>query len=159
MAKHQDNCEICKRLDECRAGTHPGLIAELDTGFAVLGDSQQFAGYSLLLCKEPATELEELSPTTRLRFMEEMSQLASAVGRAVKPWKLNYEMLGNVVHHLHWHVFPRRESDPQPRAPVWGQIHPAGSEAAERASLSPQAHAELIRSIRSELESIRRKAG
>ena len=49
MAKHQDNCEICRKIGEAREGRHAGLIAELDTGYAVLGDSQFFEGYSLLL--------------------------------------------------------------------------------------------------------------
>lgn len=155
MASHQDNCEICARLAQCRAGTHPGLIAELDTGFAVLGNSQQFEGYSLLLCKEPVTELDQLPSPMRLRHLEEMAQLASAVGRATGAWKLNYEALGNVVHHMHWHVFPRRESDAAPRAPVWTQMHAPGSTPAERDRLDPERHAPLIRAIRDQLKHIR----
>ena len=60
MADHQSECPICTQIEQCRAGSHPGLIAELDTGFAVLGPSQYWRGYSLLLCKTPATELYEL---------------------------------------------------------------------------------------------------
>lgn len=159
MAKHQDNCEICRRIAECREGRHPGFIAELDTGYAVLGDSQQFRGYSLLLCKHPATELAELDATFRLRFLEEMAQLAEAVGHACSPDKLNYEALGNQVHHLHWHVFPRRASDADPKAPVWGQMHAAGSPAAERVKLDPARDSDLLARVRTELERIRRKAG
>ena len=129
MAKHQDNCEICRKVGEAREGRHAGLIAELDTGYAVLGDSQFFEGYSLLLCKTPATELHELPRATRLRYLEEMSQLAEAVALATGCDKLNYECLGNQVHHLHFHVFPRRGTDPDPKAPVWGQM-PQGDAAA-----------------------------
>lgn len=159
MATHQDNCDICKRIGDCRQGRHAGLIAELDTGYAVLGDSQQFRGYSLLLCKTPATELSELPSAVRSRFLEEMAQLAAAVGAAVKPWKLNYESLGNLVHHLHWHVFPRQLTEADPKSPVWGQMHAVGSESAAKDKLDAVTHAELAKSIRSELELIRRKAG
>ncbi len=158
MATHQPNCEICSRLADCRQGRHPALIAELDTGYAVLGDSQQFAGYCVLLCKTPATELDELDPRTRLRFLEEMSQLAAAVRAAVKPHKLNYECLGNLVHHLHFHIFPRRLTDADPKAPVWGQMHAAGSPAARAAAFDPRAHADLLESIRRELSTIRARA-
>lgn len=153
MATHQDNCGICKKLDACREGTHPGLIAELDTGFAVLGDSQFFEGYSLLLCKTPATELEELPPDVRMRFLQEMSQLAAAVASVVQPHKLNYEALGNIVHHLHWHVFPRRLSDPDPLAPVWGQM-PQG-EAADDYKLDAIKHERLKLQIADSLRKIR----
>jgi|GEM_PF-222169 len=155
MAQHQDNCEICRRVAECREGRHPGLIAELDTGYAVLGDSQQFRGYSLLLCKTPATELDELPAAMRVRFLEEMSQLAEAVRRVVTPHKLNYEALGNMVHHLHWHVFPRQLTDADPKSPVWGQMHAAGSAAAEQAKFNPQRDRELLLSLRAALMEVR----
>ncbi|MDQ3815594.1 MAG: HIT family protein, partial [Armatimonadota bacterium] len=119
MAQHQENCEICQKLEQCRAGQHPGLIAELETGFAVLGDSQFFRGYCLLLCKTPATELDELPAATRLKYLEEMALLAQAVRTVVQPHKLNYECLGNLVPHLHWHVFPRYADEAHPEKPVW----------------------------------------
>lgn len=153
MATHQSPCELCARIATCRDGTHPGLIAELDTGWAVLGDSQFFLGYSLLLCKQPVTELDELPPKDRLRLLQEMAQLAEAVRRAVGPFKVNYESLGNLVHHLHWHVFPRRLSDPDPKAPVWGQM-PSGA-AAEPHRLDPIKHRDVLESIRRELRAIR----
>lgn len=118
---------ICEQIRACREGRHPGFIAELDSGFAVLGEHQLFGGYSVLLCKEPATELHELPVDTRELYLREMTQLAQAVAVAVNPFKLNYECLGNVAHHLHFHIFPRNLSDPEPKAPVWGQI-PSGAE-------------------------------
>jgi len=153
MATHQDNCEICRRIDDARKGRHPGLIAELDTGFAVLGDSQFFRGYSVLLSKAPATELHELPPATRTRYLEETAQLAEAVARATHCHKLNYECLGNQVHHLHFHVFPRRLTDPDPKAPVWGQM-PTG-DAARQCSLDPARDGDLLHTIRRELFAVR----
>lgn len=153
MATHQDNCEICVRLAECKAGTHPGLIAELETGYAVLGDSQFFRGYSVLLCKSPATELDELPPTVRLRYLQEMSQLAEAVRKVTGAHKINYECLGNMVHHLHFHVFPRRLTDPDPKMPVWGQMPGKGD--AEKYKLDPARDRELKENILRELTRIR----
>ena len=146
MAKHQENCEICRRIEECRAGTHPGFIAETETGFAVLGDSQYFRGYCLLLCKHPATELDELPPDVRLKYLEEMAMLAQAVREVVQPHKLNYECLGNMVHHLHWHIFPRRADEPVPNMPVWGCMPSA--EDAPKYALDPSRDGELKEQIR-----------
>ena len=153
MAHHPDPCEICERVRACENGTHPGLIAELDTGWAVLGDSQYFRGYSLLLCKTPAPDLEELAPAVRLRFLEEMAQLSEAVRRVVTPHKMNLESLGNMVPHLHWHVFPRQLAEPAPTSPVW-LVMPAAEEAKPYA-LDPGRDAELIHAIRAELAGLR----
>ena len=153
MATHQDTCGICEQIGRCRDGTHPGLIAEMHTGFAVMGSSQFFEGYCLLLCKAPATELHELPAEVRLAYLVEMSQLAEAVAKVVRPHKLNYECLGNMVHHLHFHVFPRRLSDPKPSDPVWGQM-PQGAEA-EKFAYDPARHGPLREEIRRALETIR----
>ncbi|MBL8887575.1 MAG: HIT family protein [Phycisphaerales bacterium] len=156
MAGHQQECEICTRVAECRAGKHPGFIAELDTGFAVLGDSQQFRGYTLFLSKTPATELHQLARAARVRFIEEMTQVAEAVHNALRPHKLNCESLGNVVHHVHWHIFPRRKTDIDVLAPVWGQMHKEGTPEYAATKLDPAKDAELIESIRAELVKARK---
>jgi diadenosine tetraphosphate (Ap4A) HIT family hydrolase len=35
------------------------------------------------------------------------------------PDKINLASLGNVVAHVHWHVIPRYDDDPEPRNPIW----------------------------------------
>lgn len=153
MAEHQNPCELCDFIHQCESGAHPGVIAELETGWAVLGNSQFFRGYSLLLCKTPATELDELAPQVRAKFLEEMALLAQAVRAVVKPHKMNYECLGNLVHHLHWHIFPRYESEASPEKPVWMTM-PQGDDAAPFA-LDAERDAPLIEAIRAELHALR----
>ena len=36
---------------------------------------------------------------------------------------MNYELLGNLVPHIHWHLVPRLEGDPEPQGPVWRVEH------------------------------------
>lgn len=153
MATHQEKCEICERIRACRDGRHPGLIIEMETGFAVLGDSQFFRGYALLLCKGPVTELDELPRELRVRHLEEMAQLAAAVRVVTGAHKINCEALGNTLHHLHWHIFPRQLSDPAPEKPVWVQM--PGSEEASRHRLDPAVHGGLIADLRKEVERLR----
>jgi diadenosine tetraphosphate (Ap4A) HIT family hydrolase len=38
---------------------------------------------------------------------------------ALRPRRINYECLGNVVAHVHWHLVPRYEDDPAPTRPIW----------------------------------------
>src|SRR5207302_3944918 len=49
---------------------------------------------------------------------------SSDLATAFKPRKMNYEVLGNTVGHLHWHLFPRYEWDPNPKRPTWETNHP-----------------------------------
>jgi diadenosine tetraphosphate (Ap4A) HIT family hydrolase len=112
-------CLICERIDLIRKEENPFFVAETKTGFVVLGDFQFFRGYTLFLSKLHVRELHELDPETRKAFLWEMSEVAGAVGRAFKPVKLNYELLGNTDDHMHWHLFPRHHDDPYPRGTVW----------------------------------------
>ena len=111
-------CEICERIARFTP-ENPYLIAELSTGYAVLADNQHYPGYTIFLAKQCVPELHDLAPDVRSRFLQEMAQVAEAVFRAFKPRKLNCELLGNAVSHLHWHLFPRYADDPNPSWPVW----------------------------------------
>lgn len=71
-----------------------------------MGDHQFFKGYILFLCKEHKKELHQLEPKFRCQFLYEMSLAAKAIYEAFKPYKLNYELLGNTDQHMHWHIFP-----------------------------------------------------
>jgi diadenosine tetraphosphate (Ap4A) HIT family hydrolase len=111
-------CEICRRIERMTSD-NPYLVAELEAGYAVLADNQHIPGYTIFLSKTCAPELHDLPRDVRSRFLDELALVAEAVFRAFAPRKLNYELLGNSVPHLHWHIFPRYEGDPNPEWPVW----------------------------------------
>ncbi|HVF85505.1 MAG TPA: HIT family protein [Abditibacteriaceae bacterium] len=150
MAQHQNPCAICERIEQARSGEHPGFILETETAFAVLGDSQFFRGYCLLLCKTPATELHELPRDIKMKYLEEMSLLAQVVQRVTQCHKINYEMLGNQVHHLHFHIFPRYANEENVLQPVW-LFQPQGAEA-EHFKLDEERDAPLVAELRTELK-------
>ena len=146
MAQHPASCEICERLAQIERGEHPGFIAELPSGYAVLGDNQFFRGYCLLLCREPVADLEELAPEFRAQLLQDMATLSAAVSSVIRPHKMNLESLGNAVPHLHWHVFPRQLSEAEPTKPVWLTM-PTGEDAAPFA-LDAARDATLIADLR-----------
>ena len=114
-----NDCLICERISQIHKNTNPYFVAELETGYVVVGNFQFFKGYTLLLCKEHVSELHHLEPEFRQKFLVEMSQVGEAVYKSFNPEKLNYELLGNTDQHLHWHLFPRYVDDPLPKMPVW----------------------------------------
>jgi diadenosine tetraphosphate (Ap4A) HIT family hydrolase len=96
----------------------------------------------VLVLKRHATELFQLSTDERSRLIEEVSTIAAALMEAFHPVKINYELLGNQLSHIHWHLIPRLIDDPSPRDPVWTVVH-------ERRLLAPTDLAERVALIRS----------
>ncbi len=146
-----DVCEICEGAPRMN-DENPYFVAEMETGFVVLGWNQVYPGYTLFLSKQHAAELHELESPQRTTFLTEMSVVAEAVFRAFSPRKLNYEMLGNSVAHLHWHLFPRYADDPNPQWPVWS--NQAYIEAPKRTPIEPERLAGMRDRLRSELSKL-----
>lgn len=119
MSKVVKTCEICQEISDIKNKKNPLFISELKTGYITIGNYQFYPGYVIFICKTHVYELHELSPDFKLQFIKDMSLVAEAVYKTFKPKKLNYELLGNTVPHLHWHIFPRYKNDPLPNRPVW----------------------------------------
>jgi diadenosine tetraphosphate (Ap4A) HIT family hydrolase len=86
---------------------------------ALLGTWQHYHGYCILVSRRHAAELSGLPDAERRAYLDEMCLLARAIELCFRPHKLNYELLGNQVPHLHWHLFPRYLDDPERLKPVW----------------------------------------
>ena len=73
-----------------------------------------------------------MAPTERIQLMEDVNLIAKVVAQIYEARKINYELLGNQLPHIHWHVIPRLADDPAPLEPVWRVQHkpllPSGSE-------------------------------
>jgi diadenosine tetraphosphate (Ap4A) HIT family hydrolase len=98
-------------------------IADCGMSIAYLHDDQFFPGWTFLVLKRHATELWQLDPTERAQLTEDITRVAGAVATAFGAVKMNYELLGNQIAHIHWHLIPRRADDPAPRQPVWTVAH------------------------------------
>src|SRR5262245_26257658 len=98
-------------------------VALLPTAVAVLGIDQFYRGYTLVISRRHATELYHLDDAASTAYFQDMLRVARAIDRALSPRKMNYELLGNTVAHLHWHLFPRYADDPNPNRPTWEHPH------------------------------------
>lgn len=119
-------------------------VALLPTAVAVLGNDQYYRGYTLVIARRHATELYHLPDPESTAYFQDMLRVARAIDRAVSPRKMNYELLGNTVAHLHWHLFPRHADDPNPTRPTWENDHPPKA-------LSDAEYGETIAAIRRHL--------
>ena len=113
------DCIMCRRWDDDR----DLQIVELEHSRVILNRDQFFPGYTLLFTREHVTELFHLDRTVRSALMEEVSRVAAALYDVFHPTKINYELLGNMVPHIHWHLIPRCAGDPLWPRPVWAEPH------------------------------------
>jgi diadenosine tetraphosphate (Ap4A) HIT family hydrolase len=95
------------------------VFYESRVSVAKLNPDQAFEGYTFLTLKWHEEELYKLIDRDRKQFLEDMSLVANALFKAFKPDKMNYELLGNSMPHLHWHLVPRYSSDPMWGRPIW----------------------------------------
>ena len=125
------NCPMCDTVADLTAADRPVLVWHFPHSVAFVGPWQFYTGYCVLVSRSHATELSQLG-ANRAAFLHEMALLAEAVEACFRPHKLNCELLGNIVPHLHWHVFPRSADDPERLQPVWLALERAKTDRAER---------------------------
>ena len=148
------DCPFCRKLADLDALPPGEVVWRFPHGVALLGTWQYYQGYCLLIARRHATELSGLDAEERRAYLDEMCFLARAIEECFRPRKLNYELLGNQVPHLHWHLFPRRDDDPDARKPVWLALDRAERDAAERRRLEtgPRDRAATAEDIRRRLQ-------
>lgn len=117
--REQTGCPMCSRWDD----DADLRIMEFEYSYLILNRDQFFPGYCLLFSKQHVTELFDLDLKTRQGMMEEVTSTAAALARLFKPDKINYELLGNMVPHIHWHLVPRFSTEPHWPRPIWAEPH------------------------------------
>lgn len=106
------------RVGSAEAGTNPMVIAQLESGYAVMGDTQFLPGYCVLLAVPRVGQLSDLTLPRRIIFLRDMALLGEAIERACTDQgllRVNYEILGNTDAFLHAHIFPRYAWEPVDR--------------------------------------------
>ena len=123
MTEDKSDCVFCKDVDMKSKRKNPAWIADLHVSTAFLSGNQICRGYTILVYnKAHITELFQLGEEDRIAYSEDLVKVAKAIYDAYHPYKMNYELLGNVVPHLHWHIIPRRKTDPlHLHWPIWGK--------------------------------------
>lgn len=140
-------CPLCEREKSLRAGTYPYLIKELTHSWWLLGEHQFFPGYSVLLLKGHAREMTELPTPIATAVFQELLSAQKAVEKVFTPLKMNICSLGNVVDHMHWHLFPRQLDDPQRLDPPWLRMQEFSSK-----NVTPEEAFPTINTLRAFLE-------
>ena len=100
-----DVCPICRRQ------TPLDVVAELEASWVTMQELAPVPGYVCLVSPKHAVELHDLPEEVAAAFMRDARRVSKAVSRATGAVKLNYEIHGNSLPHLHMHFFPRYRGD------------------------------------------------
>jgi diadenosine tetraphosphate (Ap4A) HIT family hydrolase len=120
MAMEPD-CAGCRRVRTALSGEDPAFIAELQESVVLVHEHQPLRGWVVLMLKNHAEHLGRMPVERQVRLAQDVAETAAALDRAFAPRRINYECLGNVLAHVHWHIIPRYSVpvDPGPSGPVW----------------------------------------
>ena len=112
-----EGCPMCAqgRPDETPWGDRI-FAGEVSDAYLQRSDVQR--GYTVVIWRgRHVAEPTELSDDEAGRFWGELLRVGRALEEHLAPVKLNYELLGNSLPHLHAHVVPRYADDPRPGWP------------------------------------------
>jgi diadenosine tetraphosphate (Ap4A) HIT family hydrolase len=138
-------CPLCDVVNAIRRGEQE-CLAELSESFVILAHDQFYEGYCILVLKEHQEHLARLPVPGQARLWDDVVRVAAALTAELKPARINYENLGNLVAHVHWHVVPRYANDPRAQEPIW--VRPADE---RRGTLSAARRAEIADRMRTAL--------
>ncbi len=94
---------------------------------AYLGRHGPARGYAYVIWRgRHVAEPTELQVTEASAFWAEVLEVARAIERLYTPCKMNYELLGNGVPHLHVHLVPRYLDDVAPGRPLPSEAWDSG---------------------------------
>jgi len=99
-------CPICVR------GQPLDIIDTLASSWLTMSANAPMPGYVCLVSRIHAVELHDLSDSQGDAFMRDARVVSKALSMATGAVKLNYEIHGNTLPHLHLHFFPRYPGDP-----------------------------------------------
>jgi diadenosine tetraphosphate (Ap4A) HIT family hydrolase len=120
-----DDCPLCAEVATPIGSDEYGYtIADLPMSRLRLNRNQGVAGYCILVSRKHARELYDLDDADRAQFVDDMLRTARALEAVFQPVKMNFEILGNSIPHLHCHIKPRFYGDPAPGLPIWPERYP-----------------------------------
>jgi diadenosine tetraphosphate (Ap4A) HIT family hydrolase len=111
----KENCPYCRKdeypsqASTLKLFTHSELCAHPQVCLK---------GTCYLITREHYVELFDLDDDALLGFIKEVQVAARVLKEVTGAFKINYEVHGNTVPHLHLHLFPRYVDDPFAGVPI-----------------------------------------
>ena len=95
----------------CLQGNPRDVVLELGASYLTSTAAAPLRGYCCIVLKRHAVELHELALSEAALFLKDVQRVGRALQEVTRAIKLNYEIHGNTVPHLHMHLYPRHAGD------------------------------------------------
>lgn len=112
-----EGCPVCRSI---KHPAPPVLLKELEYSWTECYQEAQgrLFGKCHVLSKKHSEHFYDLPKEDMANFMSEVQKVAKALHQVTGAVKINYELHGNSMPHLHVHLFPRYMDDDFPGAPI-----------------------------------------
>lgn len=100
------------------------IVGDMALCRVLLMNDCRFPWAVLVPRREGATEIHDLPQADRVRLIDEVALVSSALKKLSGAQKMNVAALGNIVRQLHVHIVARNEGDDAWPGPVWGAGEP-----------------------------------
>lgn len=109
------NCPICEDLLADPEQSEEGYkVCDLAASRLRLMRNQFVRGYCVLTSLRHVREFYDLPRDEALKYFDDLNRVGRSLELLFKPAKINFEILGNSVPHLHCHIKPRYIGDIAP---------------------------------------------
>ena len=98
-------CPICLRSEPL------DVVAKLEATWVTMQEVAPVRGYACLVLQTHAVEIHDLPDAAATAFMRDAQRVSKALAAVTGAVKMNYEVHGNTLPHLHMHFFPRYRGD------------------------------------------------
>jgi diadenosine tetraphosphate (Ap4A) HIT family hydrolase len=95
----------------CRRGKPLDIVAKLEQSWVTMGETAPVRGYVCVVSQIHAVDLHDLPEAAACAFMRDARKVSMALASVTGAVKMNYEIHGNTIPHLHMHFFPRYRGD------------------------------------------------
>jgi len=127
MSKWEDNeawaglvdgstCPICQGIQE--QGKPWWALQEMQASWVTAPPIAPLPGYVCLVSKRHVVEPYQLPAAEQQMWWQDVMVAAEAITELLDSPKMNYEIHGNTIPHLHMHLFPRQKGDPYVGGPI-----------------------------------------
>ncbi len=120
----KENCPICDA--DSPPPEEEIIIAEFKHSWLLAYKEVCLKGTCCIALRSHAVEIYEIPDEILSEFMKEVKIVSKALKEVTNAKKINYEIHGNTIPHLHMHLFPRYMDDPFPGGPIdYNKVEPA----------------------------------